>query len=145
MDKIKISNLDESHNVNEVGKIIYDPNKGIFYRTCDICGGDHHPIAATGVIIEGDADDWVEEILVCSFCMDVGGFDASLEDHIKDLESRIEWLRGLIGKLEVMPDDQAWRDACKARTTENRRRYLLRLKEEHGIDIPDLIETEASE
>ncbi len=97
---------------------------------CTICGDTGYPIHATGTIGEHDNSDM---IFVCSFCMDVGGL-GKLEEHAQQLERRAEELRALIGKLAVMPDDQAWHNACKARTTESRRRYLQRLKE-RGFDL----------
>jgi hypothetical protein len=120
MAKIEINNLNKD-DVEEM--TAYALREG----GCTICGSTEYPIHAEGRI---GKDDDIENIFVCSFCMDVCGFDHQLERHARDLETRAEWLRKLIGKLVVMPGNQAWRDACKARTTENRGQYFLRLKEQ---------------
>ena len=120
MDKIEINNLNED-DVEEMTH--YALKEG----GCTVCGYTMEPIRATGTI--GENDD-IEMIYVCDFCMKVGQWDDLLEQHAEDLEYRAKKLRELIGKLVVMPDDQAWRDACEAFTTENRRQHLRRLNEQ---------------
>ncbi|MGO8922961.1 MAG: hypothetical protein ACLQF4_08485 [Xanthobacteraceae bacterium] len=123
MDKIEIYNVKEDEVDDATG---FASGHG----GCTICGGicvGDYPICAEGRIGEGED---TEVISVCDLCMKVGQWDAILERHADDLEHRAKYLRGLIGKLVVMPDDQAWRDACEAYTTENRRKYLQRLNEQ---------------
>ena len=46
-------------------------------------------------------------IYVCSSGMEfVDGFDLGLQQHAMDLKTKAAWLRELIGKLAVMPDNQ---------------------------------------
>jgi hypothetical protein len=115
MEKIKIYPVNED-DVEEMTR------HASWEGGCTICGSPVSSIHAEGSI--GQHDD-IETVFVCESCMETGGFDDSLERHARELEAKAKWLRSLIGKLTVMPDDEAWRAACERRTAEYRR--LLRL------------------
>jgi hypothetical protein len=84
MDKIEIRHCDAVE-------------KEVTYMTCTVCGDDKYPIAGVG---------GSDEIFVCESCMEDGDLDASLEEHAQSKEWYAKRLRGLIGKLVVVPEQE---------------------------------------
>src|SRR5450755_1815073 len=70
---------------------------------CSVCGGSTDK---DSVLAEGP-----DGLRVCHDCMKDGDFDARLEAHIARKEEHAQFLRTLIGRLQV-PTYQEWRDEC---------------------------------
>ncbi len=75
---------------------------------CHVCGSQTEKVSILAEAGDPLSDDLVR---VCERCLEAGDIDERLEAHARSLDDDADWVRALIGRLEV-PTYAAWVHAC---------------------------------